>query len=86
RAEPSSSSVPTGISRGSCSYPALPNYVSRGAHKLIAALDEFHVEVDGRIALDAGASTGGFSQVLLERGAALVLAVDVGHGQLSPEL
>src|SRR5690606_21460762 len=58
------------------------HYVSRGAHKLIAALDAFGVDPAGRVALDAGASTGGFSQVLLERGAAHVLAVDVGHGQL----
>lgn len=62
------------------------HYVSRGAHKLIAALDAFGVPVSGRIALDAGASTGGFSQVLLERGAARVIAVDVGHGQLAPSL
>lgn len=62
------------------------HYVSRGAHKLIAALDAFEVPVAGRLALDAGASTGGFSQVLLERGAARVIAVDVGHGQLAPEL
>lgn len=62
------------------------HYVSRAAHKLIAALDTFDVAVEGRVALDAGASTGGFSQVLLERGASRVLAVDVGHGQLAPEL
>ena len=62
------------------------HYVSRGAHKLIAALDAFDVPVEGRVALDAGASTGGFSQVLLERGARLVVAVDVGHGQLDPRL
>lgn len=60
------------------------HYVSRGAHKLIGALDAFGIAVEGRVALDAGASTGGFSQVLLERGAARVIAVDVGHGQLSP--
>jgi len=62
------------------------HYVSRGAHKLIAALDAFAIDPAGRVALDAGASTGGFSQVLLERGAARVIAVDVGHGQLSPAL
>lgn len=62
------------------------HYVSRGAHKLIAALDAFGVDPAGRVALDAGASTGGFTQVLLERGATLVLAVDVGHGQLASEL
>lgn len=62
------------------------HYVSRAAHKLIAGLDAFDVTVEGRTVLDAGASTGGFSQVLLERGASRVLAVDVGHGQLAPEL
>ncbi|MEO6827120.1 MAG: TlyA family RNA methyltransferase [Microbacteriaceae bacterium] len=61
-------------------------YVSRAAHKLIAALDAFPVPTDGVLALDLGASTGGFSQVLLERGAARVIAVDVGHGQLSSTL
>ena len=65
---------------------ASDHYVSRAAHKLIAALDAFAVDPAGRIVLDAGASTGGFSQVLLERGARTVLAVDVGHGQLAPEL
>jgi 23S rRNA (cytidine1920-2'-O)/16S rRNA (cytidine1409-2'-O)-methyltransferase len=62
------------------------HYVSRGAHKLIAALDAFGVPVAGSIALDAGASTGGFSQVLLERGVGRVIAVDVGHGQLAAQL
>jgi 23S rRNA (cytidine1920-2'-O)/16S rRNA (cytidine1409-2'-O)-methyltransferase len=65
---------------------ASDHYVSRAAHKLIAALDEFSIAVDGRAALDVGASTGGVSQVLLERGAASVVALDVGHGQLDPML
>lgn len=65
---------------------ATERYVSRAAHKLVAGLDEFQLDPAGRVALDLGASTGGFSQVLVERGAAAVLAIDVGHGQLAPEL
>ncbi|MEO7007332.1 MAG: TlyA family RNA methyltransferase [Terrimesophilobacter sp.] len=60
------------------------HYVSRAAHKLIAALEAFPVGVSGRLALDVGASTGGFTQVLLERDARAVISLDVGHGQLSP--
>ena len=60
-----------------------PDYVSRGAHKLVGALDAFELDVAGRHALDAGASTGGFSDVLLRRGVAAVVAVDVGYGQLA---
>ena len=62
------------------------HYVSRAAHKLLAALDAFGIDPTRRTALDAGASTGGFSQVLLERGAARILAIDVGHGQLASEI
>ncbi len=58
------------------------NWASRGAHKLIGALDAFDIAVAGRRCLDAGASTGGFTDVLLRRGAAAVVAVDVGYGQL----
>jgi 23S rRNA (cytidine1920-2'-O)/16S rRNA (cytidine1409-2'-O)-methyltransferase len=63
--------------------PASP-YVSRGGDKLAAALDHFGVDPKGLVCLDAGASTGGFSHVLLLRGAARVYAVDVGYGQLDP--
>jgi 23S rRNA (cytidine1920-2'-O)/16S rRNA (cytidine1409-2'-O)-methyltransferase len=63
--------------------PDEPRWVSRGAHKLIGALDAFDVSVAGRRALDAGASTGGFTEVLLSRGAAEVVAVDVGYGELA---
>lgn len=61
-------------------------YVSRGALKLRHALEVFALDASGAIALDLGASTGGFSQVLLAAGAAEVWAVDVGQGQLTPEL
>jgi 23S rRNA (cytidine1920-2'-O)/16S rRNA (cytidine1409-2'-O)-methyltransferase len=58
-------------------------YVSRGGHKLAAALDAFGIEPGGLVCLDVGASTGGFTDVLLQRGAARVHAVDVGRGQLA---
>ena len=57
-------------------------YVSRGGVKLAHALDDFGIDPCGRHALDIGASTGGFTDVLLQRGAASVMALDVGHGQL----
>lgn len=63
-----------------------PCFVSRGAEKLIAALDGFGFDAGNRIALDVGASTGGFTQVLLQRGARRIYAVDVGRGQLHPTL
>ncbi|WP_072394667.1 TlyA family RNA methyltransferase [Hyphomicrobium sp. CS1GBMeth3] len=65
---------------------AASDYVSRGALKLEAALDAFGFNPEGRVALDVGASTGGFTDVLLDRGAAHVYAVDVGRGQLHPRL
>jgi 23S rRNA (cytidine1920-2'-O)/16S rRNA (cytidine1409-2'-O)-methyltransferase len=66
-----------------------PRWVGRAAHKLVAALDDWGPQglvVAGRRCVDVGASTGGFSQVLLARGADTVVAVDVGHGQLVPEV
>jgi 23S rRNA (cytidine1920-2'-O)/16S rRNA (cytidine1409-2'-O)-methyltransferase len=60
-------------------------YVSRGGVKLAAALDIFSLNVDGKRALDIGASTGGFTDVLLQRGAASVIALDVGHNQVVRE-
>ncbi|HUG61775.1 MAG TPA: TlyA family RNA methyltransferase [Methylomirabilota bacterium] len=61
-------------------------YVSRSALKLAAGLDAFAFQVAGRAALDVGASTGGFTEVLLQRGARAVTAIDVGHGQLHPRI
>jgi 23S rRNA (cytidine1920-2'-O)/16S rRNA (cytidine1409-2'-O)-methyltransferase len=61
-------------------------FVGRGGDKLEAALDRFAVDVEGLTALDAGASTGGFTDCLLQRGAARVIAVDVGYGQLHERL
>ena len=61
-------------------------YVSRGGVKLAAALDHFAVGVDGKVVLDVGASTGGFTDCLLQRGALRVIAVDVGYGQLDWKL
>jgi 23S rRNA (cytidine1920-2'-O)/16S rRNA (cytidine1409-2'-O)-methyltransferase len=61
-------------------------YAGRGGLKLAHALDTFHIDVRGREALDIGASTGGFTDVLLQRGAVRVVALDVGHGQLDWKL
>jgi 23S rRNA (cytidine1920-2'-O)/16S rRNA (cytidine1409-2'-O)-methyltransferase len=61
-------------------------YVSRGGVKLAAALDEFALDVTGRVCLDVGASTGGFAELLVARGARRVYAIDVGHSQLHPRL
>jgi 23S rRNA (cytidine1920-2'-O)/16S rRNA (cytidine1409-2'-O)-methyltransferase len=63
-----------------------PRFVGRGGEKLDAALEEFGIDVRGRRVLDVGASTGGFTDALLARGAREVVALDVGHGQLHPRL
>ena len=63
-----------------------PRFVSRGGEKLDHAIEAFEVEVAGCDALDVGASTGGFTDVLLQRGAARVIALDVGYGQLHPRI
>ena len=63
-----------------------PRYVSRGGEKLAHAVEAFGVDPDGRDCLDVGASTGGFTDVLLQRGAARVVALDVGYGQLHPRI
>ena len=64
----------------------LPRFVSRGGEKLANALEQLEVELDGRDAIDVGASTGGFTDCLLQNGVARVIAVDVGYGQLHPKL
>lgn len=66
--------------------PPVHPYVSRGGVKLAFALDHFGIDPDGAVVLDLGASTGGFTDVLLRRGVRRVYAVDVGHGQLAPEI
>jgi 23S rRNA (cytidine1920-2'-O)/16S rRNA (cytidine1409-2'-O)-methyltransferase len=75
-----------GVDADLCVDDPAQSYVSRAALKLIAGLDHFTIDVAGRTVLDLGASTGGFTQVALERGAGRVYAVDVGHGQLHPKI
>lgn len=65
--------------------PAHP-WVSRGGVKLAGALEQYPIEIEDHVCVDVGASTGGFTEVLLANGASLVYAVDVGHGQLHPSL
>jgi 23S rRNA (cytidine1920-2'-O)/16S rRNA (cytidine1409-2'-O)-methyltransferase len=65
--------------------PAHP-FVSRGGVKLAGALEQYPIDVEGHVCLDVGASTGGFTEVLLANGASIVFAIDVGHGQLHPSL
>src|SRR5215813_12626925 len=67
-------------------YERAHAFVSRGALKLVAALERFALSPQGLVCLDLGASTGGFSEVLLARGARRIYAVDVGHGQLDPRI
>jgi 23S rRNA (cytidine1920-2'-O)/16S rRNA (cytidine1409-2'-O)-methyltransferase len=65
--------------------PAHP-WVSRGGVKLAGALEQYPIDIEGHVCLDVGASTGGFTEVLLANGASLVFAIDVGHSQLHPSL
>src|ERR1700748_2394686 len=65
--------------------PAHP-FVSRGGVKLMGALEQYPIDIEGHVCLDVGASTGGFTEVLLANGAAIVFAIDVGHGQLHHSL
>jgi 23S rRNA (cytidine1920-2'-O)/16S rRNA (cytidine1409-2'-O)-methyltransferase len=77
---------PTALDAGIAVDDPARGYVSRAALKLAAGLDAFALDPAGTVALDIGASTGGFTQVLIERGAAKIFAVDVGHGQLAAGL
>jgi 23S rRNA (cytidine1920-2'-O)/16S rRNA (cytidine1409-2'-O)-methyltransferase len=80
--KPSEEISPAAVIAAQAEHP----YVSRGGVKLAAALDHFGVAIAGRVCLDVGASTGGFTEVLLERGTRRVFAIDVGSGQLHPRL
>ncbi len=66
--------------------PEDERFVSRGAYKILTAIEEFSIDFEGKIALDAGASTGGFTDCMLQRGALRVYAADVGYGQLHEKL
>jgi 23S rRNA (cytidine1920-2'-O)/16S rRNA (cytidine1409-2'-O)-methyltransferase len=81
-----SAALPVGADAGIRLTDRQHPWVGRGGLKLDAALDQFRIECSGRVCLDAGASTGGFTDVLLHRGAQLVYAVDVGHDQLHHRL
>jgi 23S rRNA (cytidine1920-2'-O)/16S rRNA (cytidine1409-2'-O)-methyltransferase len=81
-AKPSAEIATDAVLRATAPHP----WVSRGGIKLADALDRAGISVEGRVALDVGASTGGFTDALLARGALRVYAVDVGHGQLHPRL
>jgi 23S rRNA (cytidine1920-2'-O)/16S rRNA (cytidine1409-2'-O)-methyltransferase len=81
-AKPSAEIAEDAVLRATAPHP----WVSRGGVKLADALDRAGISVEGRVALDVGASTGGFSEVLLTRGARLVYAIEVGHSQLHARL
>ena len=89
-----SQALPVAVDKPGHIYPAgtrfqltaREQYVSRGAYKLLTIMDAFHLDVQNWVCLDAGASTGGFTDCLLQRGAAKVYAVDVGHNQLHEKL
>lgn len=83
RADKPGTMIPLAADCHLAATPAELKYVSRGGLKLEKALATFHLDPTGRVALDVGASTGGFTDVLLQRGARKVFAVDVGHGQLA---
>jgi 23S rRNA (cytidine1920-2'-O)/16S rRNA (cytidine1409-2'-O)-methyltransferase len=80
--KPSETIVENAVIRAEPAYP----YVSRGGVKLAGALERYPIDVEDHVCLDVGASTGGFTEVLLANGASLVFAVDVGTGQLHPSL
>ena len=86
RIEKASQDIPEDTPSGEIKIENPTKYVSRGGVKLEAAIFSFHPEIEGRTALDLGASTGGFTDCLLQNGARRVYAVDVGHGQLDPLL
>ena len=79
----SSETIPDGAALEAA--PAHP-WVSRGGVKLASALEHYPIDIEDHVCLDVGASTGGFTEVLLSQGASLVFAIDVGHGQLHPSL
>ena len=81
-AKPSETIAPDAVLQAQPAHP----YVSRGGVKLANALEQYPIEVEGHVCLDVGASTGGFTEVLLANGANLVFAIDVGRDQLHPSL
>src|SRR5947199_1577934 len=81
-AKPSETIAPDAVLQAQAAHP----FVSRGGVKLAGALEQYPIDIEGLVCLDVGASTGGFTEVLLANGASLVFAVDVGTGQLHPSL